>query len=125
MLRFLADESFPGSVIAQLRAVGHDVVAVKTAMRGASDAEVLAAAQSQSRIVLTFDKGFGELAFRFGLPATSGVILFRLTGQGPEIDNARALAAISTRVDWAGHFSTVTDSRIRIRALSPARSRHQ
>jgi len=32
----------------------------------------------EGRILLTFDKDFGELAWRAGLPASSGIILFRL-----------------------------------------------
>jgi hypothetical protein len=38
MLRLLANENFPGPVIARLRELGHDVVAVKETMRGADDA---------------------------------------------------------------------------------------
>ena len=66
---------------------------------------------------MTFDKDFGELACRVGLPASSGVVLFRLTGSSPEVDNSRALAALESRNDWAGCFSVVTDDRIRMRRL--------
>ncbi len=90
MLRLFANENFPGPVIARLRELGYDVASVKEMMRGASDAAVLAEAQSERRIVVTFDKDFGELAFRFGFPAECGVILFRLNGKTPESDNARA-----------------------------------
>jgi predicted nuclease of predicted toxin-antitoxin system len=97
--------------------MGHDVVSVKETMRGATDPEVLAQAQAQERLVVTFDKDFGELAYRFGLPAASGVILFRLSGPSPEIDNARALAALASGIEWAGSFSVVTNDRIRVRPL--------
>lgn len=33
---------------------------------------VLERAQLEKRLLLTFDKDFGELAFRFGLPVESG-----------------------------------------------------
>ncbi len=117
MLQLLANENFPGPVVKSLRDFGHDVTSVKELMRGASDAAVLAEAQAQRRIVVTFDKDFGELAFRSGLPAERGVILFRLNGKTPESDNARAVAAVQSRSDWPGHFSTVTDARIRMRPL--------
>jgi hypothetical protein len=39
---------------------------------------VLKFAQAEDRILLTFDKDFGELAFVTELPATSGIILFRI-----------------------------------------------
>ena len=93
------------------------MISVKEAMRGAGDREVLARAQEESRLVVTFDKDFGELAYRSKLPASSGVILFRLSGSGPEIDNARALAALETKIEWAGYFAVVSNDRIRVRPL--------
>jgi predicted nuclease of predicted toxin-antitoxin system len=116
-VRILADENFPSPIIRALRDKGHDVASVKEMMRGASDREVLARAQAEERLVVTFDKDFGELAFRSRLPATSGVILFRLSGPSPEVDNARALAALESGLDWSGSFAVVTDDRIRLRPL--------
>jgi predicted nuclease of predicted toxin-antitoxin system len=122
MARFLADENFPGPVISRLRELGHDVSAVKDLMRGASDAAILMAARSQKRIVVTFDKDFGEMAFRFGLEAECGAVLFRLKGATPDVDSARALNALQSRSDWAGNFSTVTDTRTRMRSLPAPRN---
>ena len=85
-MRILANENFPGPVIAALRERGHDVLSVKATMRGADDPAVLRRAQADDRLVVTFDKDFGELAFRFGLPASSGVVLFRLSGTNPSDD---------------------------------------
>lgn len=116
-MRILANENFPGPVIRELRRRGHDVMSVKETMRGATDPEVLARAQAEERLVVTFDKDFGELAFRSGLPATSGVILFRLSGSSPETDNARTLSALESGIDWVGSFSVVSDDRIRVRPL--------
>jgi predicted nuclease of predicted toxin-antitoxin system len=116
-VRILANENFPGPVIHELRRRGHDVASVKESMRGASDREVLRRAQEEERLVVTFDKDFGELAYRRSLPASSGVILFRLSGNNPEIDNERALAALEVGIDWEGSFSVVTDDRIRVRPL--------
>ena len=46
---------------------------------GTKDAEVLALAVRESRLLVTQDTDFGELAFRSKLPATRGVVLFRMT----------------------------------------------
>lgn len=116
-MRILANENFPGPVIRELRRRGHDVLSVKEMMRGAGDREILATAQREDRLVVTFDKDFGELAYRFGLPAASGVILFRLSGASPEIDNARAVSALESGIDWSGNFAVVSDDRIRVRVL--------
>jgi predicted nuclease of predicted toxin-antitoxin system len=40
---------------------------VKETMRGRGDPAILARAQTEERLVVTHDKDFGELAFRFGL----------------------------------------------------------
>lgn len=114
---FLADENFPGPVVQALRARGDDVAWVAEKMRAASDEAVLARAQADGRILVTFDKDFAELAFKAGLPAICGVVLFRLTGSSPADDNARVLAALEERQDWAGHFAVVQGDRIRMRAL--------
>ena len=68
-------------------------------------------------MLLTFDKDFGELAFRSRLASKCGVILFRFTQRGREQDIARVVATVRSRDDWAGAFWVVTDQRLRRRAL--------
>jgi hypothetical protein len=67
--------------------------------------------------LLTHDKDFGEIAFRAGLSAECGVFLLRLSGIDPDADNQRALEAIESRTDWEGHFSVITEDRMRVRPL--------
>lgn len=61
-MRFLADENFPAAAVAGLASAGHDVAWIRTAAPGAADGDVLARAVREERILLTFDKDFGELA---------------------------------------------------------------
>jgi predicted nuclease of predicted toxin-antitoxin system len=117
-MRFLVNENVTSTVISGLRQRGHDVLSVKESMRSEDDDVILARAQAEERIVVTHDKDFGELAFRCVLPAECGVILFRLTPCDRDAANARILQALESRTDWAGHFSVVTDDRIRVRPLS-------
>jgi hypothetical protein len=116
-LRLLLDENVSATVTEGLRQRGHDVLAAKESMRSQPDDVVLARAQVEGRLVVTHDKDFGELAFRSRLPAACGIILFRLSGPGPAADNQRVLEVLESRPDWAGHFSVVTDDRIRMRPL--------
>lgn len=116
-MRLLANENFPGPVVHELRARGVDVAWVREDSRGVGDPEVLARAQREQRTVVTLDKDFGELAVRTRLPATCGVLLFRLTGADPEIDNSRMVAAVLSREDWSGCFAVIQDDRIRVRVL--------
>lgn len=74
-------------------------------------------AQRELRVVVTFDKDFGELAFRRGLAASVGVVLFRITLTSPEHAVRAAVAAFASRADWIGQFAVVEDDRIRLRAL--------
>ena len=121
-MRIIANENISATVIYTLRSRGHDVVSVKESMRSAADDAVLRRAADENRLVITHDKDFGALAFRSGLPATSGVILFRLSGDNPDTDNARILDVLARHTDWAGHFCVVTDDRIRARPLPAKRS---
>lgn len=116
-MRWIVNENVSSTVIRSLRDGGHDVLSVKESLRGSPDREILARAQIEGRVVLTHDKDFGELAFRFGLAAGSGIVLIRLSGAEPQSDNRRILEVLGSDVDWTGHFAVVTDDRVRIRPL--------
>ena len=116
-MKIIVNENVSGSVIRALRDRGHDVLSVKESMRSESDEAVLARAQAEQRVVITHDKDFGELAFRYGLPASCGVVLLRLSGTDPQSDNRRAVGALESRSEWEGHFAVVEEHRIRIRPL--------
>ena len=116
-MRFLANENVPLDAISVLREKGHDIVWIRSDHPGISDEDVLSKALSEERILLTFDKDFGELAFRSHLPAKCGVILFRIQEKS-SINVAKiVLSAIESRNDWAGYFSVVEEYRIRMRPL--------
>jgi predicted nuclease of predicted toxin-antitoxin system len=119
-MRFLANENFPGSAVAALDAAGHDVVWVGTSAPGSSDPEVLASAIRDQRILLTFDKDFGELAKASGLPIACGVILFRIPMPRPENVGRELASLVTGRTDWAGHFSVIEPGRVRMRPLEQA-----
>jgi len=48
---------------------------------GSDDGQVLSQAAVEQRLILTFDKDFGELAFRSRLPAGSGIDPVPLLGR--------------------------------------------
>ena len=117
-MRFLAYENFPGDAITALASAGHDIVWVRTAAPGSKDEDILAWAVREHRVLLTFDQDFGELAWRVGLPASCGIMLFRLPIP-PAAGVGVALAArIGERSDWAGHFTVIEPGRVRMRSLA-------
>ena len=117
-MRFLADENIPGDAVTELEAAGHDIVWVRTMAPGSKDEDILALAVREERIILTFDKDFGELAWRAGLPASTGIVLFRLPAPAPARVGAILAARISERIDWAGHFTVIEPGRVRMRPLA-------
>ena len=110
----LANENFPGDAVTALREQGNDVAWIREDSPGATDIQVLDRAQRESRVLITFDKDFGELAFRHGLPASCGIILFRIPTPTPEHVANMAVVALQQRGDWAGHFSVIEQTRIRM-----------
>ena len=119
-MRILANENFPGDAIAALRQGGHDVAWIRTDAPGSSDRQVLARAETEDRVLITFDKDFGELAFRAKLPASAGIILFRISAPSSAHVARVAVAALGSRTDWRGHFAVIEDTRIRMTPLPPA-----
>jgi predicted nuclease of predicted toxin-antitoxin system len=121
-MQFLANENFPLDAVEAVRKLGHDVAWIRTEAPGSKDRDILRRAESEQRILLTFDKDFGELAFQASLPVTCGIVLFRLQANSSTALAALVAAALQSRTDWPGQFAVVEAGRIRIRALpaSPA-----
>ncbi len=64
MRLLLADENFPIPSVRELRAEGYDVYAVAESDSSITDEQVIEKAITEERIILTFDKDFGELIFK-------------------------------------------------------------
>jgi predicted nuclease of predicted toxin-antitoxin system len=116
-MRFLADENFRQPALEALRKAGWDVGAIAEQCPGASDEDVAVLCATQDQVLLTFDKDFGELVFRRGLPSGSGVVRFRLTPDSPEAAAEVALALVQSHPNLTGWFCVVTRDRTRIRPL--------
>jgi predicted nuclease of predicted toxin-antitoxin system len=118
-MRFLADENFPGSAVDGLLAAGQDVIWVRTVAPGMPDHQVLDWAVREERILLTFDKDFGELARGSSLPPSCGVILLRTPTPKPSDAGRQIANLILVRDDWAGCFSVIEPGRVRMRPFAP------
>jgi len=116
-VKLLADENFPRAAIEALRSLGHEVLAVAENSPGSPDEKILESVNTDGRVLITFDKDFGELAFRSNLTAPCGVILFRMTARSPEFIAQRTTEVIQSRDDWPGHLAVVEDTRVRLRSL--------
>ncbi len=121
-MRILANENFPRGAVEALQTAGHNVAWIRIESPGITDEEVLARAVAEQRVLFTFDKDFGELAYRVGLPSECGVVLFRIRMDSPDQLAERVVNLVASRTDWVGHFSVIDDTKIRIRNLPRSES---
>jgi len=112
-VRFLADENLDVPLVDALIRDGHDVERVTAVSPERTDLQVLSRAIADDRTLITQDTDFGDLVFREGQPADSGVILLRARGL-PAERAAVLLAAVGGRDDWRGVFAVVTERRVRV-----------
>lgn len=117
-MKFLADECCDTSLVEALRQDKIDVIYVMEFMRGASDTEILAHANKTGRIVITEDKDFGELVYRFRLPVR-GIILLRF-GIDETVLKTFQLRSLITRMSdrLVDNFVVLEADKTRFRPLA-------
>ncbi|MCL6642995.1 MAG: DUF5615 family PIN-like protein [Candidatus Bipolaricaulota bacterium] len=116
-MKFLADENVEKPIVESLRQQGFDVRYIAEENRSVNDEAVLALANQESRILITNDKDFGEMAFRLHRVHT-GIFLLRFRRDDAEW-KAQRLAQFLTQYQkpLIGKFVVLRDTRVRIRSL--------
>lgn len=114
MAKFLANENVPADAIIAAVQAGIDLVWVRDIMPGASDDLVLAKAVSEDRVLVTFDKDFGDLVFDRGRTASPGVILLRPRLRSPSFLAQFMVAVLTQSIAWEGNFSVARQGRLRV-----------
>jgi len=114
---FLANENFPVFSIRLLRNAGHNVASVLEDTSGARDSEVLRRGHEESRIILTFDRDYGELIYRHKSIVPAGLVFFRFDPATPG-EPAEILLEIieKDKITLMGKFTVIERERIRQRA---------
>jgi predicted nuclease of predicted toxin-antitoxin system len=116
-VRWLVDECIDAALVARLRQAGHDVVYMAEIAPSTNDAEVMARAQQEGRLLLTEDKDFGDLVFRRG-GQVPGIVLLRIDPSMHALKSQRLEAAISRFGDaLLGRYMTIEEARFRSRPL--------
>lgn len=82
--RWLLNENFLQPSVRRLRALGWDIAAIAEGTAGIEDEIVMAQARSELRRLATFDRDYGELIFKRGLPSPSLILLLRVPSYLPE-----------------------------------------
>ena len=107
MLRFLMDEDFDGRLTSAMRArvTGLDVVRAQDAgLMQTPDADILAWAAAEGRIVLTHDRntmtGFASARIKSGQPMPGLFVVDRQTSFTQVLSDLEALAGASDMDEW-------------------------
>lgn len=77
-MKLLANENFPLKSILYLRSKGFDIASIGIDNPSIKDHEVMTIAIEEERIIVTFDRDYGELIFKFNYKPKQGVIYLRL-----------------------------------------------
>ena len=117
-MEFLANENFPRASIRLLRMGAYKVESVVEKFPGIKDREVLEFAKENNLVILTFDRDYGELIYRFKLVPPAGVIYFRFSPSTPE-EPAKMLLNILEKgvAAFSGKFTVFEREEIRQRKL--------
>ena len=97
MLKLLADECIHADMVLALRQSDFDVRTVRQAsLAGTDDEAVFAYAAANDFVLLTFDRGFGDI-FRFSIAKSPGVIIV-LLNQMPLTEATQVLLGFVSHV---------------------------
>ncbi|MCS7305047.1 MAG: DUF5615 family PIN-like protein [Thermoguttaceae bacterium] len=117
-MRFLADENFPLASVNILRQAGYDTAAIIQDSPGLKDAEVLGRAVQEQRILLSFDRCYGELIYRWKKPAPIGIVYFRFIPRTPEEPGELLLRLLKqSAISLEGKLTILEHGRVRQRPI--------
>jgi predicted nuclease of predicted toxin-antitoxin system len=122
-MRLLIDNAISPLVANELTQAGYDTLHVRDfGLSSASDAEILALAEREDRILISADTDFGTLLTLRRQTRPSCILLRGDIERHPELQAAalvRELPTLEARLA-AGAIVVITRDRIRLRFLSPS-----
>ena len=117
-MKFLANENVPIASVILLRQYGFDVIHVAEEAPSTKDAVIMRLAQEQNRIIITFDRDYGELIFKHHLPAPAGVVYLRFDPDYPAEPGEIVLNLVNKGLVKLGDkFTVISRANIRQRPL--------
>jgi predicted nuclease of predicted toxin-antitoxin system len=116
-VKFKLDENLPASSAAILEAAGHNVDTVTAeGLTGAPDHDVVTAATVAGRILISLDRGLGDIR-RYPPGGHAGIIVLRLADQSPATVSKAItdLASITDSASLGGANTVLQRGLLRIR----------
>jgi len=117
------DENLPRNLTGVLTSAGHDTDSVaEEGLTGADDQTVFVSARDAGRLLVTLDRGFGDIR-RYAPGTHAGIVVLRLPDESaPAVVRAmRLLMAQHDLEDLVGTIAIVEPARLRIRRASERR----
>lgn len=113
---FLANENFPRPSTIILRENGFSVKSIQEDSPGIADEEVIKIALDNNLIILTFDRDYGEIIFKYSINNPPAVIFFREKGAVPEFAALYLLNLLAnTDITLFATFTVIEEKNIRQR----------
>ena len=113
---FLANENFPRPSTFLLREHGYKVKSIQEDSSGISDEDVIKIALELNLIILTFDRDYGELIFKYAIDTPPSVVYFREKGTNPEFAGLSLISLLSNaEISISNSFTVVEENNVRQR----------
>lgn len=115
-MKLLADDNIPKTVVNKLKSMGFDIKKASEYSKGLPDDILIEIAVKESRIIITFDKDFGELIFhRKQVPPS--IILLEFAPKSAEYILDRIRDLLSSDEEFFGFFTIYDGLSIRKKKL--------
>jgi len=118
-MKILANENFPLPSARYLRTQGYDVTYIGEDCFGISDEEVLQKAINEERIIITFDRDYGELVFKKGFKPKMGIIYLRIFKYTPEQPGVIIKNLLSQNINFENCLSVFDGEHLRQKKYQP------
>jgi predicted nuclease of predicted toxin-antitoxin system len=116
-MKFKLDENLPAELCADVRNAGHEADTVADeGLAGTADAILLERIRADGRVLLTLDKGIGDLR-AYPPERYAGIVVFRPTtsGRGAVMAFVRRHLPALLEMDLTGRLVVVSDRGVRLR----------
>ncbi len=117
-MKFLANENFPLFSVRHLRDKGYNISSISEDSPGTTDHQVLSRAIEENRIILIFDRDYGELVYRLKQTPPLGVVYLRFIPETPAEPGTYLEELIQSKeIALQGNFTVIERTKIRQRPL--------
>lgn len=115
-MKLLANENFPKASVLLLRKLGYDILSIGEDNPSITDQSVMDIAQHEQRLIVTFDRDYGELIYKYNYRPEQGVLYLRILEYTPE-EPARMVHELlsGAELETARRFTVYDGQNIRQR----------